>query len=136
MSWLTRLRNLYRADRLSSDIDREMAFHLAQRTDDLIAMGYSPQAALDEARRRFGNVGMQKENTRERDVFSWLESFAADLAYAFRRIRESPGFATVAILSLALGIGATTTVYSAVTAVMLRPIAASDANRLAYVSMG
>jgi len=108
MSWFSRLRNVVRSNRVADEIDREMAFHLAERADDLMAAGMSPDAARDEARRRFGNYGRQKENTRERDLFVRLDTLLADLRNARRGLRATPAFALVAILSLGLGIGPNT----------------------------
>ena len=136
MSWFSRLRNVFRSDRISRDIDREMAFHLAQREDDLVAHGLSADTAHDEARRRFGNLTMQKENIRERDLIGWLDTVLADLRYAVRGLRASPGFSIVAIASLGLGIGATTAIFTAVNAVMLRPLDVPHARELAYLSNG
>src|SRR5438552_1579438 len=74
MSWLARLRNVFRADEVSEEIEREMAFHLAERTDELVAAGASPEAARREAERRFGSDLLQRDNTRDRDVLVWLQA--------------------------------------------------------------
>ena len=134
MAWLSRLRNAIRANRLSAEIDREMAFHLAERVDDLVASGMTPDAAQREARRRFGNYGVQKERTRDNDVAAWLDTLAADVRYAVRALRASPGFATVAVVSLALGIGANTAIFSLINAVMLQALPVQRPNELVVVT--
>jgi len=136
MSWHRRLLNLLRPDRLSRDLDREMEFHLAERADELAAEGMSPDEALREARRRFGNPTVQKERTRDVDVLVWLDSLAGDLRYAARALRASPAFALVAILSLGLGIGATTAIFSLVNALMLRPLPVDRPHQLVQVTLG
>ena len=125
MSWFDRLRNQSRDDKLSRDIDREMAFHLAERADDLVAHGMDPEHARYEAHRRFGNVGLQKERTRERNLYSWLDTLLSDLRYAVRSLRLAPTFSLVAILSLGLGIGANTAIFSIVNAMMLKSLPVS-----------
>src|SRR5215208_4988536 len=120
MAWLRRLVNLVRSNRLSRDFDREMAFHLAERADELVASGMSEAEAALSARRRFGNPALLKERTRDVDVLTWLESLVADVRYAGRALRTSPGLALVAVLSLGLGIGANTAIFSLLDAVMLK----------------
>ncbi len=122
MSWFDRLRNQSRDDELARDIDREMAFHLAERADDLVERGMDPGRATGEARRRFGNVGLQKERTRGQNLFGWLDTSISDLRYAIRSLRLAPAFALVAILSLGLGIGANTAIFSVLNAIMLKSL--------------
>src|SRR5512146_2603096 len=118
MSWWSRFRNQSRFYDLSRDVDREMRFHLAEREDDLVRLGMSPADARREARRRFGNVTFHMAATRERDLFVWLDTLLRDLRYALRSLRAAPVFAVVAVLSLALGIGANTALCSIIDAVM------------------
>src|SRR5690348_621995 len=136
MAWHKRLLNLLHSRRLSRDIDRELAFHIAERTDELVAAGMSEAEAAREAQRRFGNYGVQKERTRDNDVLGWLESLIADLRYALRSLRASPGFALVAILSLALGIGANTAIFSLIDAVMLKYLPVSHPEQLVMMTRG
>jgi len=133
MSWFDRLRNHSRDDDVARDIDREMAFHLAERTDDLVGRGMQPDAARREARRRFGNLGLQKERTRERDLFASLDILLRDLRYAVRALRLSPVFTIVAALSLALGIGANTAIFSILNAVMLKSLPVDHPEELVAV---
>ena len=134
MTWYNRLVNLVRAGRLSRDIDREMAFHIAERTDDLVRAGMGEEAAAREARRRFGNRAIQKERTHEVDVVVWLESAAADVRYALRALRASPGFALVTILSLALGIGANTAIFSLTNTVVLESLPVRNPEQLLNIT--
>ena len=134
MSWLARIRNVFRSNALSRDIDREMAFHLAERADQLAASGMTPEDARREAQRRFGNYGLLKERTRERDLATWLDSLAADTRYALRGLRSAPGFALVAILSLALGIGANTAIFTLIDAVVLKSLPVSHPEELVGVT--
>ena len=133
MSWFARIRNVVLPNRLSDDLDRELSFHIAERIDDLVAHGMTPDAARREARRQFGNYALQKESTRDRDVFRWLETLLADLRYALRTLRAAPAFAIVAILSLALGIGANTAIFSLINAVMLKSLPVRQPEELMVV---
>jgi predicted permease len=136
MSWFTRLRNLFRSDSLSRDIDREMDFHIAERTDDLVARGMSTGAARYEAKRRFGNYGAQKEHTRERDLFASIDTLIGDLRYSFRSLRSAPAFTAVAVLSLGLGIGANTAIFTLLDTVMLRSLPVSRPHELLVIGRG
>jgi len=134
MAWLSRLRNALRTNRLSAEIEREMAFHIAERADDLVAAGLTPDAAQREARRRFGNLGVQKERTRDIDLAVWLDTIVADVRYAARALRAAPAFSTVAIASLALGIGANTAIFTLINAVMLQSLPVTRPNELVVVT--
>ena len=136
MSWLGRLRNHLRDGAVSKEIKREMQFHLTERVDDLVASGMAPEAAQREARRRFGSLAYQGERTRERDLFGWLDSLVGDVRYAVRALRMSPAFARVAIVSLALGIGANTAVFSVINALVLRSLPVNHPEELVAVVRG
>ncbi|MGH9762550.1 MAG: ABC transporter permease, partial [Blastocatellia bacterium] len=136
MAWYQRLINIGRQDRLSRDIERELAFHIAERADDLVASGIPEREALRLARRQFGNYTLQTERTRDMDIMTWLDSFFSDIRYAFRTMRESPALTGVAILSLALGIGANTAIFSLIDAVMLKFLPVSHPEQLLQVSIG
>ena len=136
MGWSSRFVNLFRSNRVSADIDREMAFHMTELADDLVAGGMSEADAVREARRRFGNPGLQKERTRDADVMTWLESLGADVRYAIRGLRASPVFAVVTIASLGLGIGANTAIFSLINAVVLKTLPVPNPEELVQVTMG
>src|SRR5688572_30371858 len=108
MSIWNRFTNLFRSERLSDDINRELSFHLRERVEELVEGGMSERQAMFEARRQFGNPSFEAEATRDSDVIEWLDSVMADVRYGIRALVRSPVFATVAIASLALGIGANT----------------------------
>src|SRR6476646_7940247 len=136
MGWYRQVINMLRPDRLSGDIRREMEFHMAERADELIASGMSEADARREARRRFGNPSTQQERTRDTDILTWLESLGADVRYALRALRASPGFAIVAILSLGLGIGANTAIFSLINAVVLRTLPVERPEEPMEVTLG
>jgi len=136
MSRLRRTLNVFRSERIDGELDEELAFHIAERTDELIASGLSPKDAALEARRRFGAYTRQREETRDMDVARSLEAFLEDLRYGARQLRLNPGFAAVAILSLALGIGANSGIFQIINALRLRSLSVSAPDRLVAIDAG
>ncbi len=130
MSWLQRLRNTFRPDRVHGDIDREISFHVAERTDQLRSEGLSEEEAARRARLQFGNLTVQSERTRDVDIALWAEALLRNVRYAVRTLSRTPGFTVTVVLTLALGIGANSAVFSALDAVLLRPLPFPDADRL------
>ena len=112
-----------------------MKFHLGERTDDLIADGVPEDAARREARRRFGSVALASETTRERDLFVWLETFLSDLRYGLRALGRDPVFCVTAILTLAIGIGANTAVFSLLHGLLLRSLPVSAPQDLVRIDL-
>ncbi len=129
MAWTTRFANLFR-HRVSREIDEELRLHLELRAEELEGRGMPREDARREARLRLGNPLALREATRESDVLVFLETMAQDVRHGLRGLIRNPGFAVTSILTLALGIGATTAVLSVVDAVLLRPLPYNAPERL------
>jgi len=121
-SALARVLSLFRRRRLDADLDEEIRSHLDLLAADYERRGMRREDARLAARRAFGGVEQMKENYRDRRDLPWIDDAARDVRYAFRGLVASPGFAAVAILTLALGIGANTAIFSLLDAVMLRSL--------------
>ena len=115
------------------DFQREIEAHIALETDRLIAEGLPPAEAGDAARRAFGNVAAAAERYYESRRSMWLIDLGRDVRYGIRLLARNPGFTLVAVLTLALGIGANTAIFSLINSVMLRPLPVRDPGRLAVV---
>jgi hypothetical protein len=127
MNWFWRLRH---REQLDLQLEKELGFHIQQHTDDLIAQGYSPEEAHHHAMIAFGGAEQVKEGCREVRGTRWLEDLGKDLRYSVRVIVQAPSFAIIAVVTLALGIGANTAMFSVVNAVLLRPLPFPHPERL------
>lgn len=133
MPWYERCFNVFRTERLNRELDDELAYHLAETVDRLMEHGFSQKEALRLARLQLGNYSIQKERTRDMNVAAWLESTKLDILYGLRQLRKAPAFTAVAILSLALGIGANTAIFQLVNAIRLTTLPVKDPRQLALV---
>ncbi len=115
---------------LENQLEKELRFHLEQHTSDLIARGHTPEEARRLARLELGGPQQVKEQCRDARGTRWLEDFSQDVRYAFRTLRQRPGFAAMALLTLALGSGATTVMFTVINGVLLKPFAYRDPARL------
>ena len=129
-----RLRYLLFRPRYTADLEEEMRFHVAQREARFLERGAAPLEAYYAARRRFGNAGALQQRSRDMWGLHWADNAVADFRFAARRLRRRPGFAIATIVVAALGIGATTAVFSAIDAAFIRPLPFVQPERLATLA--
>lgn len=128
-----RLRALLRRDALQRGLDEEMRLHMELRADRLQAAGLSPEEARSAARRRFGSALRMREESVEAWGWRWLEQLGQDVRFAARMLRKRPGFTVTVVVTLALATGATTSIFSIVNGVLLRPLPFADPERLVQI---
>ena len=131
--FIARLINLFRPEQAEADLEREVAAHLALLEDEYRRRGMSEEDARFAARRALGGATRAQDLHRDARSFVWLDDVRRDLAHAARSLKRNPGFTVVAVLTLALGIGATTAIFTVISAVLLRPLPYPDADRLVQV---
>jgi putative ABC transport system permease protein len=127
------LRNLFTSRRVEVDLDQEVHSHLELLTEENIRAGMPPHEAQRAARIELGGIEQVKEQVREERLGNSLRSVISDCRYGLRQLRKNPGFTAVAVLTLALGIGVTTAIFSVVYGVLLRPLPYRDPNRIMAV---
>src|SRR5262245_55607465 len=127
MTWWHRL---WRKKQLDAQLEKELDFHLEQHIADLIQEGYDPVEARRRARLELGGVEQVKEKTRDARGTRWLEDFSRDARYSLRTLKQKVAFSTVTLLTLALGIGATTIMFTMVDGVLFKPLPFPEPDRL------
>src|SRR5215471_2604778 len=131
MSWWHRL---WLRKKMEEELEKELRFHLDQHTSDLIAQGLAPEEARRRARLALGGPEQVKEECRDARGTRWLEDLWQDVRYALRLLRQQPGFTVAALVTLALGIGATTVMFTLIDGVLLRPLPYPQPDRLATLN--
>ena len=127
---LSKCRNLFRNDRVEAELEREIRAHLALLEDDFLQIGMSADEAHLAARRAYGGVEQAKQMHRDERSILWLEQLRQDIRYAIRQFSKSPGFAITVILTMALGIGANTAIFTLVHTILMKSLPVSDPKSL------
>ncbi|HEV2666067.1 MAG TPA: permease prefix domain 1-containing protein, partial [Blastocatellia bacterium] len=130
MTWW---RRLWLRKKMEEELEKELRFHLDQHTADLIAKGLDPEEARRRARLALGGPEQVRERCRDARGTRWLEDLLQDLRYGLRMLMKKPGFALVAVITLAAGIAANTTIFSVADALVLRPFRFTHQERLMMV---
>ena len=135
MAWFSRMRALFGREKLAKDVNEELDFHLSMREQRNVEEGMSPAEARREARLRIGNPSVWRERVSEIDLMTLPQTVLQDLRYGARMVWRNIGFTVVAVLALALGIGANTAAFTAYKAFFDRPLDARDPKRMVNIAL-
>jgi hypothetical protein len=128
-----RLRSIFRRSMVEQELDEELRYHIDRQIEENIAKGMTPEEARYATLRAMGGVERRKEECRDTRRVRWIEDLIQDVRYSLRTLRRSPGFTAVVVLTLALGIGANTAIFSMFEGIVLSPLPYREAERLVTV---
>src|ERR1700676_2319467 len=127
---LAKVAAIFRSKEIARELDDEIRTHIAMEVDENLEGGMEPEEARHAAHRAFGNVELVKEDSRGTWLYRWAADFQKDIRFGVRMLLKNRAFSTVAVLSLALGFGLNTTIFTVVNAILLNPLPVRDAARL------